>query len=261
MMARRTWRGFTLIELLTVIAIIAVLAAILMPVINRARENARQAQCTSNLVQIAAAMTAYYMDYRAYPPPPVQAGGRWQGGVSALFPDYVDDSKLLVCPDDRRDPAVGGDVLAYSSYNAAYNYFGYYAPGAGTKLDWVGQQHPSTSIPVDNTGGWPVQAADAVVLPAQLNQPSVNGQCTVGIASLAKFPRLANRYAPDTTVITHCYFHRVRMSNTSRASQLDPAVSLGGNTGKIKLGLWDRPNPAGVDPVGGVPWCYQPPNF
>ena len=40
-------RGFTLIELLVVMAIIAVLAAILFPVFNSARENARRTTCSS----------------------------------------------------------------------------------------------------------------------------------------------------------------------------------------------------------------------
>lgn len=55
--------GFTLIELLVVIAIIAILAAILFPVFARAREKARQASCSSNLKQLALAMTMYTSDY------------------------------------------------------------------------------------------------------------------------------------------------------------------------------------------------------
>lgn len=51
--------GFTLIELLTVIAIIGILAAILIPVVGAVRESARGAECVSNLRQIATGMQLY----------------------------------------------------------------------------------------------------------------------------------------------------------------------------------------------------------
>ena len=57
-------RGFTLIELLVVVAILAILAALLLPALARAHDEARKAQCLSNLRQVATFYHFYNEDNR-----------------------------------------------------------------------------------------------------------------------------------------------------------------------------------------------------
>ena len=96
---RQPSAGFTLIELLTVIAIIGILAAILIPVVSQVRASANAAKCSSNLRQIGVATHAYVQDNNDFMPSALTAGGDPTHPLFQLFL-YADDPELFVCPAD-----------------------------------------------------------------------------------------------------------------------------------------------------------------
>ena len=156
----RTQDAFTLIELLTVIAIIGILAAILIPVTASVRERANRVSCQSNIRQQLMAMYLFAEDHpggRGTPPQRVldvsttpEAGFWWVTGGThdnaplSLYPDYVEDLELFICPSTQnriryelvmngryRDLADHANGREDSRGGHSYEYFGTYT-----------QQHP-----------------------------------------------------------------------------------------------------------------------
>jgi prepilin-type N-terminal cleavage/methylation domain-containing protein/prepilin-type processing-associated H-X9-DG protein len=101
----RSRRAFTLIEVLVVVAIIALLVAILMPSLSRARESARRLTCTSNLHQLTLATGMYAMQHPRgqylveYPRPPGgPSGGDTTDELGFLYPKFIRALNSGVCP-------------------------------------------------------------------------------------------------------------------------------------------------------------------
>lgn len=132
-------RCFTLIELLIVIAIIAILAAMLLPALNQVRSKARSISCLNQNRQISQSMMGYQMDFNDYFIFwGTSTSDSWAWNLHKY--DYLKNSRLYLCPDLPPDFAYRDDFIktpetnwTYAWISYGYNYLGigsnYYCGG------------------------------------------------------------------------------------------------------------------------------------
>ncbi len=105
--------GLTLMELLVVLAIIALLAALLMPVVRSARYRAGDTVCISNMRQLLAALNMYKNDHGGYPP----------NRFNRVLP-YVKDHGIFYCPVEKDARYVSVSRVMEGIPNLSYMYAG-----------------------------------------------------------------------------------------------------------------------------------------
>jgi len=138
--------AFTLIELLVVVAIIALLVAILLPSLGKARERGRIGQCLSNVRQLAIEYRTYCQDTGArgllYDPDTISATNPISTAHPYSYTQYMGDlrpyglnHKAMYCPDattpTTRNDEIGGAILAWDGGNI---------PGVNQRADLVESQ-------------------------------------------------------------------------------------------------------------------------
>ncbi len=160
----KSTKKFTLIELLVVIAIIAILAAILLPALNRAREKGKQINCAGNCRQYGLATAQYVSDNQDFLP---SLGGQTDLEIQ-MRPNFV----------SRLNHYLAGGAIPASGKLAK----SHYCPSAAPETNWWGPTWPSrglTTSPLTSyawnsfCGREPVDDPDALYRARRLNRCKV----------------------------------------------------------------------------------------
>jgi prepilin-type N-terminal cleavage/methylation domain-containing protein/prepilin-type processing-associated H-X9-DG protein len=162
--ACRVW-GFTLVELLVVIGIIAVLIGLLLPALNRAREQAKRAGCLANLRSLGQAMIIYANSSKdrlpnSNPPNTAYDYDAINFVLVSFARDYVRSAGVFHCPSDEGPTPLQIDTADYTLPNSARGSYDFYSifwqPEYGPR--WVKMKR--APLAWDLLGGKPTRDGD-----------------------------------------------------------------------------------------------------
>jgi prepilin-type N-terminal cleavage/methylation domain-containing protein len=231
--------GFTLVEILVVLAIIAILAALLFPAFKSAQEKGYQASCASTLHQIGMAVQMYKTEEGRYPSSlafllPEDAN---LNDTSSATPVPTPNSNgtgllkltqaALICPDDDTESSLPRSSYGDISTNInslpntdmgryVWNYWGYKTDGTAYVSAAAAAAGSTQALLTDTNNPY--------------NEASVTGYNPANPFNGIKYS-MSNRFAPPSTIVTHCIYHRMPTSDLARPELVydpDPLVAATG---------------------------------
>lgn len=239
-------KGFSLVELLTVIAIIAVLAGIIFPVMGMVKLKAAQTKCMTQLHEIGLALQVFKQDNRKYPDilgavvVPSDSGGiipfdetsTNPSPVKGLFPEYVRAARLYHCPNSKTL-----DMKAYERYNPGPGVVDLYSYNSYDFMQYGVPPPPGTEEPAPYDGDFR----------QHYNKRWAANIAAVSAGSMSAAPtdptrdyerQLQFRTPPDTTVVTWCSWHETRVGSGTSAtfSGKAPTLFLDGHADALEAG-------------------------
>jgi prepilin-type N-terminal cleavage/methylation domain-containing protein len=271
----RASRGFTLVEMLVVIAIIGVLAAMLVPAVQFARERSRQATCTNNLRQIGVAFTlhatsqqyfpnggGFNLDFDGTPPAPAMqplwdiehkypspTGGDtnvWGWGWAYQILPYMEQAQVF--DSQRLDPANVAH-LAKLQQSASVVVSGYYCPSRrqAEAYDGIGCGLPGRSsrggLDYAGNGG-----RISVLDPNPFPHPDSNNPSGVVIPSTKAATFLTDRPGPGNIADGQTYTILAGERRYNTGAEGNEIAHRGEDNGYVAGWTWDT-----------IRWGYLPP--
>lgn len=151
---------FTIVELLLVITIIAILVSILLPTLNKARENVYTTACSSNLKNVGSVLMFYVGDYNDFLPPPRRSYAYFvysyinatpANNLAAAnitgYPTYFKHNSVFVCPLSAKN---AGRSFAWKAGSQVGEYFSptYLATGdySNSEYAWSQEDSPTNTV-------------------------------------------------------------------------------------------------------------------
>jgi len=199
-------KGFTLIELLVVIAIITLLLSVLLPALNKVRQQARMSICLSHIRQMGLTYSTYLADnngrmcYNVSKLAAANGVFNWKGSwVEVLRPYYSNNDKIRLCPNatKERDTAAGSTATASGKGLPTK----YQAWGLSTNMTLknLGQSR-------EETGSYGFNSWLYQVLPEVINQYPTNLFWWTGVSANVGLWQNNVKSPSDVPVFTDCWY-------------------------------------------------------